>query len=158
MRQFKKPLILTTAALVLVAAAVLGILSAVKTAPWELTYHLVPSDVTSVMIWKGAYSSQLTQDEIIQVVHLMNQLEKSSFNTKYSHVGAKPAYGVVIQCGSIEIRISQTTSTHGSLVMTFDATTAKSFSAGQWYINSDNLSKYIDSLSALSQTETPQTK
>ncbi len=148
MHKLKKPLIFIAAALVLVTAAVLGIMSAVKTAPWELTYHLIPSDVTSAMVWNGAYSSQLKQDELIQVVHLMNQLEKSAFTTKYTHQGVKSAYGVVIQCGSIEMRISQTTSQHGALIMTFDATTAKSFTAGQWYINSDDLSSYIGSLSA----------
>jgi hypothetical protein len=146
MHKIKKPLFMTAAALVLVAAAVLGALSAVKTTPWELTYHLVPSDVSQAIIWQGAYSSQLTEDEIIKVVHMLNQLEKSAFTIKYGHTSAKPQFGLTVQCGTIEIRLDAITSKHGSLYMTFDETTAKSFTTGQWYVDNRLLSAYITEL------------
>jgi hypothetical protein len=37
MRKLKKPLLIAAGAIVLVAAAVLGVLSVVKTSPWEMT-------------------------------------------------------------------------------------------------------------------------
>jgi hypothetical protein len=154
--RLKKPLIIAAAALVLVAIAVVGTLTAVKTAPWELTYHLVPSDVTSALIWKGAYTSQLTEDEIIQVVHMLNQLEKKAFTVKYTHSGAKPAYGLTLHCGDLDVKLSQTTSSHGSLIMTFDELTSRSFASGQWIVDSGELTSYIPGLLDAKQAEAPQ--
>ncbi|SHI11386.1 hypothetical protein SAMN02745823_02534 [Sporobacter termitidis DSM 10068] len=158
MHKIKKPLVITAAAVVLVAAAVLGVLSAVKTTPWELTYHLVPSDVTAAMIWRGTYSYQLTEEEIVQLVHYLNRLEKSSFAIKYSRQNIPPQFGLSLQCGGVEIQLNQISSTHGPLVMTFDETTAKSFTTGQWYVNHPETAAYITALLDAKQSEaTPTT-
>lgn len=146
MRKLKKPLLIVTGALILITAAVFGVLSLVKTTPWELTYHIVPSDVTSVLLWKGTQTAQLTEDEIVSIVHLLNHLDKSSFTIKYGHTGPQPAFGLIIRCGDLKIMINQSTTSHGTLVMTFDQMTSETFMSGQWYLNSDELKAYIDTL------------
>jgi hypothetical protein len=156
MHKLKKPLIFAAGALVLAAAAVVGILTLVKTTPWELTYHLVPSDVTSVILWQGSTTAKLTDDEIISVVHLLNQFEKSSYSIKYGYAGPKPMYGLIIQCGDVEIHISQSPNPREALVMTFDKTTSKTFISGQWYVNGAELKSTIETLLKAKAAEMPQ--
>ena len=156
MHKLKKPLLIAAGAVVLGAAAVLGVLTIVKTTPWELTYHLVPSDVTSALLWKGAYSFQLSEDEIVTVVHLLNRLDKSTYSIKYGHVGAaKPSCGLIVRCGDLEIMISQSTGKRAPLVMTFDKTTSETFIASQWYLNSSELDAYLDALLDARAAELP---
>lgn len=156
MHKLKKPVIFAAGALVLVAAAVIGILTLVKTTPWELTYHIVPSDVTSVILWQGANKTKLTDDEIISVVHLLNQLEKSSFSIKYGHSGPKPTYGLDIQCGDVHIRISESPNPREALVVTFDKATAEAFMSGQWYVGSTELKSTIETLLDTKAADTPK--
>jgi hypothetical protein len=155
MRKLKKPLFIAAGAVVLVAAAVLGILSIVKTTPWELTNHIVPSDVTAAFLWKGAYSAQLTEDEIISVVHLLNRLDKSTFTIKYGYLGFHPAYGLIVQCGDLEIRISPSSGTRAPLVMTFDKTTSETFISGKWYLHNADLASHINALLDARAAEIP---
>ena len=157
MPKLKKPLLIAAGALVLTSAAVLGILSIVKTTPWELTYHIVPSDVTTAFLWKGASSVQLTEDEIISVVHLLNRLDKSSFSIKYGFQGIESADGIVVQCGDLEVRVSRVSGKHAPLVMTFDKTTSDAFIAGRWYLKSDALASYIETRLASRAAEIPKT-
>ncbi len=110
-----------------------------------------------MLLWKGAYTSQLTEDEIVTVVHLLNRLDKSAFSIKYGHAGPKPAYGLIVRCGDLEIMVSQATSAHASLVMTFDQATSKTFISGQWYISSDELKAHIEALLETKSAQFTQT-
>ena len=157
MRKLKKPLLIAAGAFVLVAAAVLGIMSVVKTTPWELTYHLVPSDVTSAVLWKGSYSAQLTEDEIISVVHLLNRLDKSTFSIKYGYSSFKPTYGLDIRCGDLEIRISQSSGARAPLIMTFDKATSETFISGKWYLKNTELASSLNALLDAKMAEFPTT-
>lgn len=140
MTKQKYVLMAIAAGVVLVIASVLLMLfSGPKDTPWELTNPLLPSEVQNAYIWyeeNNCTVKTLTQEQITEVVHLLNRLEKEDFTENTASIST-PAYALHLFCSGMELTLNPLGGAKTEVI--FDAKTAEALKADRWAVNDDAL-------------------